>query len=335
MSVASKAFLCCVNWPTREAPAADAFRQRFCALLIVRADEHPAVIGFDFDLAMVVAEIEFRYVALQVLFAHAMKRADDAALEDGEIAFNGVSVNVTAHVFARKVIDRLMAGNPLASDKQRAFAVRHQASISRVHLFREDRLERLGVNDRNMERAHVTAALNQREHALFAYGTATLLRLALAGVFVMFLAAYVGRVRFNRAAVRAEQARRMLHGFADAMGHEPRGLIGHAQHALKLFRADAFLAGRHQLHGLQPDVQLDLAALEHRPNRYGELLAAILALVKSGTMRLAFQLVMIFRDRAAMRAYRTVRPAHILKPLAGYVGVFKVRLVEDGFFGHG
>ena len=41
----------------------------------------------------------------------------------------------------------------------------------------------------------------------------------------------------------AELVRRVSrHGLADAMGHEPRGLVRHAKRAVDLVRADALLA---------------------------------------------------------------------------------------------
>jgi hypothetical protein len=58
------------------------------------------------------------------------------------------------------------------------------------------------------------------------------------------------------------------------MFHEPRGFVGNLQSAMKLVRADAFLAARHQMSGLEPSVQLDMTALKDRSYGDGELALA-------------------------------------------------------------
>lgn len=272
---------------------------------------------------------------VQVLRADGVERADDAALENREVTLDGVRMNVSAHVFANLMVHGLMAQNPRLNGAHRALAIGYNVDVLRVlKLLSDDRLKRLAVHGRDMERAHAAVTLYQREHALFAHA-ATALMQALAGVLVLFLAAYVGRIRLNRAAARAEQAGGVLHGFADTVRHEPRRLIRHTEHALQLLGANALLAGRHELHGLKPYVQRDLGALEDGPDRDRKLAAAVLALEQARTVGLALKAVVIRAYHAAMRAYRTVRPADILKPLAGLGCVFEVGLVKECFFSHG
>lgn len=84
-----------------------------------------------------------------------------------------------------------------------------------------------------MERAHGTAALHQRNNLFLvdvaALGIPQLADLGLLGV------APVGFIGLYGATARAEQAFGFrLHGFADAVAHEPGCLVGHAQHALQL-----------------------------------------------------------------------------------------------------
>jgi hypothetical protein len=264
-------------------------QQNFCTLKIARPDKHSLPLNLALNLAMVVAEIKLGHVALQVLFAHAMERSNDTPLENRKVPLDCVRVNVAAHVFASEVIDRLVASNPWPSSKQRALAIGHKTRFSCIQVFCDDGLECLGVDDGNMERAHATVTLHQRKHALLADGAATFLRFALAGVFVVFLAADIRRIGFNRGAARAKHTAR-LHCFAQAMRHKPRSLVGYAQHALDLFRADTFLAARYERGCEHPFIKADLRALEYRPYRYGELIAALAALIQSGAMRLALQL---------------------------------------------
>lgn len=54
-----------------------------------------------------------------------------------------------------------------------------------------------------------------------------------------------------------------LHRFPYAVPHEPRGLVGDAEHAMALVRADALLAAAHQVESSQLLRERDMAALEH------------------------------------------------------------------------
>src|SRR3546814_7099410 len=76
--------------------------------------------------ALVVAEIELRQIALQVGRANMVVGAIDAALEQGEVALNGVGVGVAAHVLVNAVIDALMVGELGAEDAVLARVVAHE-----------------------------------------------------------------------------------------------------------------------------------------------------------------------------------------------------------------
>jgi hypothetical protein len=53
-------------------------------------------------------------------------------------------------------------------------------------------------------------------------------------------------VGFNSAAARAHQACVLrLHRLSNAVGHEPSGLVGDAEHTVQLMRANGLLAGAH------------------------------------------------------------------------------------------
>ena len=57
-----------------------------------------------------VAEIELGQIPLQVGLAHMLLNAIDAALQDGEIAFDGIGVSVVPHVFLGFVVYGQMLG---------------------------------------------------------------------------------------------------------------------------------------------------------------------------------------------------------------------------------
>lgn len=61
-----------------------------------------------FHLPQVVSEIELRKIAVKMLLAQVMKRADDAEFEQSEETFN--RVRVLADIFTLAVINGLMAG---------------------------------------------------------------------------------------------------------------------------------------------------------------------------------------------------------------------------------
>jgi len=64
--------------------------------------------------AVGIAEVELGKVARQVRFRDVVERADDAALEDREVVFDGVGVmDALADILAVNVIDGAMGGNSL------------------------------------------------------------------------------------------------------------------------------------------------------------------------------------------------------------------------------
>jgi len=53
---------------------------------------------------MIITEVKFREVALQVRAADVVIRADDPALEDAEIPLNRIRVRAATDVFASRVV---------------------------------------------------------------------------------------------------------------------------------------------------------------------------------------------------------------------------------------
>jgi len=90
--------------PIGEAFARDAAHNGIGTLLVAEAERH----------AIVVAEIEFAKVSLQMLLAHVMVDTIDPALEDREVALDRIGVGIATDVFADGVNDRLMTGEFLA-----------------------------------------------------------------------------------------------------------------------------------------------------------------------------------------------------------------------------
>src|SRR5205807_1123337 len=82
--------------------------------------------------------------------------AGDAALEDREIALDGVGMHVSTNIFANAVIDRMVVRRTVPGTC--AAIVTHRASSFR-NLFVHDRTKRLSRHIRNVMRANFPAAL--------------------------------------------------------------------------------------------------------------------------------------------------------------------------------
>ncbi len=249
-------------------------------------------------------------------------RAIRRSMADRKEAFDCVGMHVVAHVLFQAVRDGVVGLGYRAKDAVLARVIGHQVRPG-AHVRLHDRFQGFRADVRNVERTNFAATLDQRENRMLvresAFGPATV------------LAPLKGFIGFNRSAARPEQARSLavpVHRFAQAMGHEPRRFVGHAEHALYLLTADTLFARRHQSGGKQPLVQGNLGTLEYRSDRYRELVAAMAAVIKAGTMRLARQLADAIHS-ATMRAYRTFGPAHGFKVLAGGFWIVKAGFVEQ------
>src|SRR3569833_495905 len=61
------------------------------------------------------------------------------------------------------------------------------------------------------------------------------------------------------------------------MGEEPSGLVGDAEHTVKLMGAHALLRGAHEVDCEQPLMNRDMRTLHNRASAAGELVAAVVA----------------------------------------------------------
>ena len=94
----------------------------------------------------------------------------------------------------------------------------------------------------------------------------------------------IGLVGFHGRSCAAHLARiRWGHCVANPVPHEPSGLHPHAQGALKLPGADAFLGRAHQVDRLKPIAKRCVAVLEDRAHLHSKGLTALVALPEAGT----------------------------------------------------
>src|SRR5262245_45549845 len=165
-----------------------------------------------------------------MLRADMMINTSNAALHDREVTLNGVRMDVAANILVDTVIDRMVIGLTMASTGTAIVADR---VCSTCDLFVHNRTQRLGSDVRHMMRADFTATLDNREHSFFTHATNVFL-VALADVLVALFAANVGFVKLNCLARTAKRTSRLeiAHTLADAMHHEPSGLVRQAYHAV-------------------------------------------------------------------------------------------------------
>src|SRR5205085_76076 len=100
--------------------------------------------------------------AVQMIFAYVVVRPDQAALEDREVALDRVGSHVAASVFLDDVIHSFMFQEIPLKFFVLSGLIGMNASVSR-NLRVEDRAQRRGINAGDVERAHGSFALNQRE----------------------------------------------------------------------------------------------------------------------------------------------------------------------------
>src|SRR5664279_824621 len=154
--------------------------------------------------------------------------------------------------------------------------------------------------------------------------------LALATVLILFQSAYVGLVNFDGFTFAAHTEMTFAHRFAKPVFHEPSSLVGHLQSAMKLMSADALFAGRHQVSSLEPDMQLDVAALKDGAHGHSEF--AFAGATAAQAHASAFHVSNPVKATTA-RAMRTLRPHNSLQPRKGGGFVVKVRRGQNGHNG--
>jgi hypothetical protein len=136
-----------------------------------------------------------------------------------------------------------------------------------------------------------------------------------------------GRPMKLRPQDRAQRQRgRFALSLAEALFHEARCLVRNLECAVKLIRADAFVAAGHQVRCLEPLVQLHVAPLKHRADGNREFALAWSAAPQADASTL---------DRrnsvgaTTTRATRPHGPDNVLKPLNCRDFTVKMRLEQD------
>jgi len=273
------------------------------------------------------SEIELAQVAVKVFVIHVLIHTDQTAFEDREEVLKRIGVNVTTRPFVLGVIDRLMLVG-LADIHSRS--VRDQTAAV-VKVLSQGAAHVLMVE---VHGADIAAALYKAKNL----GRRLGIQCRTASLASLGRLCEVGFIGFDRLASAANRASISARGHRqpNPMTDEPCRFHAAAQHALELARADAFLAGAHQVDRLQPDGHLDMAVLENGADLDRELLAAFLAVTQAGARRFAVELMDAGRIAVtAVRADRAGRPQPSLDIGVGGFFVFELGGVEIRVHGFG
>ena len=274
--------------------------------------------------AVAVAESELSAVTVQVGLVAMLVNALHAALEDAEIAFDGVGVNVTTNVFISGVSSEIMGSEGFGE-----FLVPLGFVSVDGCLFGNIRLQdrQQGGNPKVFDDnafGFAGSPVNQSQDFILVSATT-------GGFGLLELVADESFINFNNATTSAEiNGAAVIHCQTNTMRHEPSGLEGDAKGAVKLVAGNALLAGAHQVDSLQPEVHGDVASLKDGADLDGEGLAARIALIGADTGRSAVHFAGPFTF-ATMRADPAIRPNPRLN--IGVSGGFIVEL-RTGKNGH-
>jgi hypothetical protein len=177
--------------------------------------------------AVAVSEIELGKIAVQMALTTMLINTFHATLEDAVKSFDGIRVNVAAHVFTGFMTDALMAGEMVAEREiMSAFIGHHRGFFCNIGLDDRDYIGCAG--SLNTERANLPAvSIHERKNRILV-AMATALDSSV-------LAANEGFIRFNYATNAAHWHNAdSPHRFANALRHEPCGFQSYAEGPVEL-----------------------------------------------------------------------------------------------------
>jgi hypothetical protein len=250
--------------------------------------------------SVVVAELELCRITMKMTFTAVLVDALHAALEDAEIAFHRVRVNVATDILASLVGGEVMVSKG-ATDARVLLGFVGVERCFLGHVVADDRHQSGHFQIiHNHAFCLASGAVNKGQH----FHLVMVCRAFDAARF----AANEGFVNLDNATARAKARKGIVaHGFTDTVGHEPCRFQGHAKGAVQLVAGNALLACAHQIDGLQPQVHGNMAAFKDGADFDGKRLAASIAFPQADAGRLAAHLA-AFAHNAAMRANPATRP---------------------------
>src|SRR5882672_2569727 len=282
-------------------------------------------------LAIAVAEIELRKVAVQVIVGAVLIDTLHAAFEDREESLDGVgmqSVIGPRHILSALVMHDAVPSEFPAYQGVGVVFVGHELSFA-GNVLADDWCQSAGLYIVHHDAAGAaTLTVYQGQHLVLVGKAATLLHATRLDGLVP---ADEGLIDFDGATIRAERGEiARAHCLPDSVGHEPCRFESNSKSAVQLVRADPLLARGDQEDTLEPKAKRNVAGLENGADLHGKGLAAVVALVGAYAGALAAHLGIALHS-AAMRAYRATRPDTGLYEGVGRFLIVKVGVGKDRF----
>jgi len=280
--------------------------------------------------AVVVAELEFRKIQRQVLLADVMIGANHSTLEQTPERIQILGMHFTAHILA----SRMSYGFVLVAKRCQILIALPFVARDQINLVADgpahETVERPRVSVLYHLADYVTLPADRANDWNFIAAESAFAAL-LIPVTILVLAAEIALIYFHDAHELLEVW--IMHRAAQSHAHVPSGLIAAAaDETMDLSRADAFLAGQHQMQNLEPRQKRllgflkDGSSLEREAVRRTIIFAALLALPMPRTRRTA--LVQFFV--IATRATWTIRPALEQKigPASLFIGEQPIKFIK-------
>src|ERR1017187_2173155 len=274
---------------------------------------------FASHVSLIEPKSEFIHVPLCVLLAELVKSSVEPALENRPNALNAVRVrHAVDELLGAVIYGQMVIGGDVQRQSDGGKALVRSVFVradGRTSLNADENViyyfvSRSAIQHHGM---HSAVALTHSEYTSLADCAPAHVQL-LVFVLVRFLASKVGFINLNN----ATQNRWIITAsLTETLQNEPCRLLCNTDLFRELEAADAFSACNEQVHGIEPFVQRNVAALKDCASAYGEVLFALIASVV---------IALAQRDalaQAANRAAATVRPESRFKINTSRLSIWK------------
>ena len=233
----------------------------------VRVHDAPEGVAEDVRVVPVVeSPLELLEVAVHVLGAHLVERADDRPLEQAPDAFYAVRVNVSGDPLFLGMSNSLMARVVVRDSHVRPKLIGVDRFGRILHCPLDEAMEGVLLDVWDSLQADVPSALNGPGDPCLANTVAR--TDATATTTDQSLIHF-----YNPEEGRAGE-RIVAHGFADAVTQMPSCLVGDSECPLELIGGHALLRFTHEVDGEEPLAKRQVRAVHDRSRRHAELVAA-------------------------------------------------------------
>ena len=221
-------------------------------------------------IAVIVTPLQFFQVAIQMLDAHLVERADDRPLEQTPHALNRVGVNLADNPLVLRVLDRLMAGIVIL-DPDVGFQLIGVDGFGLVpDVALDEAVQGVAADVGDALYPDLPAALDGTGHPGLAFFAPR--------ADVAALATDQRFVHFDDTDQRRSLKRVVTHRFSNPVAQVPGRSVGGADGTHELIGRDSFLGLAHEVDCQEPLSQGQVGIVHDGSRGHGELVAATPAL---------------------------------------------------------